>query len=48
MFEPMITPTVCPSSMIPEFTRPTSMTVSADEDWIAIVITAPKKDSSPD
>ena len=43
MFEPMITPTVCPSSMIPEFTRPTSMTVSADEDWIAIVITAPKK-----
>ena len=41
--EPMITPTVCPSSMIPEFTRPTSITVMAEEDWMAIVMPAPSK-----
>ena len=33
----MMTPTVWASSMMPEFTSPTSITVSADEDWIAIV-----------
>ena len=43
ILEPMITPIVCPSSMIPEFTRPTSMTVIAEEDWMAIVIPAPKR-----
>lgn len=41
MFEPMMTPIVCPSCMIPELTRPTSMTVIADEDWMAMVMTAP-------
>lgn len=41
MFEPMMTPIVCPSCMIPELTRPTSMTVMADEDWMAMVMTAP-------
>ncbi len=32
MLLPMITPTVCPSSMTPEFTSPTSITVTAEED----------------
>lgn len=41
MFEPMMTPIVCPSCMMPELTRPTSMTVMADEDWMAMVMTAP-------
>ena len=39
--EPMMTPTVCPSSMMPEFTRPTSITVMAEEDWMAMVMPAP-------
>ena len=30
-----------PSCMMPELTRPTSMTVIADEDWMAMVMTAP-------
>ena len=29
--------------MTPEFTRPTSMTVIADEDWMAMVMPAPKR-----
>ena len=41
--EPMMTPTVCPSSMMPEFTRPTSMTVTAEEDWMAMVMPAPSR-----
>ena len=32
MLEPMITPMVCPNSITPEFTRPTSITVMAEED----------------
>ncbi len=32
MFEPMITPMVWPNCMMPELTRPTSMTVMAEED----------------
>ena len=32
MLEPMMTPMVWPSSMTPEFTRPTSITVTAEED----------------
>ncbi len=43
MLEPMITPTDWPSSMMPEFTRPTSMTVMAEEDWIAMVMTMPSR-----
>ena len=39
--EPIITQTVCSISMMPELTRPTSITVSAEEDWMAIVTTAP-------
>ena len=39
--EPMMTPTVCPSSIMPEFTRPTSITVMALEDWMAMVMPAP-------
>ncbi len=34
-------PMVCPSSMTPEFTRPTSITVMAEEDWMAMVMPAP-------
>jgi hypothetical protein len=41
--EPIITYTVCPKPKIPELTRPTNITVSAEDDWIAIVITAPSK-----
>ena len=32
MLAPMMTPMVWPSSMTPEFTKPTSMTVMAEED----------------
>ena len=32
ILEPMMTPTVCPSSITPEFTSPTSITVMAEED----------------
>ncbi len=42
MLEPIITPTVWLSSIMPEFTRPTSITVMAEEDWMAMVITAPR------
>ena len=41
MLDPMMTPMVCPSSITPEFTRPTSITVMAEEDWMAMVIPAP-------
>ena len=39
--EPKITLTVEDSSMIPELTKPTSMTVIAEEDWMAIVMRIP-------
>ena len=32
MFDPIITPIVCPKSIIPELTKPTSITVKADDD----------------
>ena len=32
ILEPMMTPMVCPNSMTPELTRPTSITVMAEED----------------
>ena len=41
--EPMMTPRVCPSSMIPELTRPTSMTVTAEDDCMAMVMPAPRR-----
>ena len=40
-FAPKITQTVCENFMIPEFTSPTSITVVAEDDCIAIVIKAP-------
>ena len=43
MLEPMMTPMVCPSSMTPEFTNPTSITVTAEEDWMAMVMPAPSR-----
>ena len=43
ILEPIITPMVCRSSITPEFTRPTSITVIAEEDWMAMVIPAPSK-----
>jgi len=41
MSDPKITPTVWGSSIMPELTKPTSMTVIAEEDWMAIVMIAP-------
>ena len=38
-----MTPMVCPSSMTPEFTSPTSITVMAEEDWMAMVMPAPSR-----
>ena len=38
---PIIIPIACDSFMIPEFTKPTTMTVVADEDWITAVTKAP-------
>ena len=42
ILEPISMHMVCPNSSIPEFTRPTSITVRADDDCMAIVIAAPK------
>ena len=39
--DPKITPTVWGSSIMPELTKPTSMTVIAEDDWMAIVMMAP-------
>ena len=41
IFAPRMTPTDCCSDMMPAFTKPTTMTVVADEDWITIVTTKP-------
>ena len=41
MLAPMMMPMVCLNSMTPEFTRPTSITVMAEEDWMAMVMPAP-------
>src|SRR5699024_9162291 len=43
IFEPMITPMLCLSVMIPEFTSPTSITVTAEDDWMAAVMPSPSK-----
>ena len=42
-FEPIIIPKVSQKLTIPEFTRPMSITVIAEEDCIAMVIPAPRK-----
>ena len=39
--EPIIMPKVSSKARIPEFTSPTSITVIAEEDWMATVIPAP-------
>ena len=41
IFDPMITATVLPIFISPELTSPTSITVTADELWIATVIIQP-------
>jgi len=41
-FAPKITKMVCERVIIPEFTRPTSITVSAEDDCRATVIDSPK------
>jgi len=43
MLEPMITPTVLARSMIPELTSPTSITVTADELCMAMVMPQPNR-----
>ena len=43
MLAPMITPTACSSFMIPELTKPTTMTVVADEDWMTAVTARPRR-----
>ena len=40
-FAPMTTPMACRSCMMPELTKPTTMTVVADEDWMMAVTPAP-------
>ena len=41
MFAPIITPAACERRMMPELTKPTTITVVADEDWITAVTPAP-------
>ncbi len=43
MLAPIITPTAWCSVMIPEFTKPTTITVVAEEDWITAVTPAPRR-----
>ncbi len=43
IFEPRTTPMLCLSVIIPELTRPTSITVTADEDCITAVVTSPSR-----
>ena len=43
MLAPMITPTACRSLRIPALTRPTTMTVVAEELWTAAVMAAPNR-----
>ena len=41
IFAPIIIPTACESCMMPEFTKPTTITVVAEDDWITAVTAAP-------
>ena len=43
MLEPMMTPTACFSVMMPELTKPTTMTVVAEEDWMTAVTAMPRR-----
>ena len=40
---PMMTPAACDRRMMPELTKPTTITVVAEEDWITAVTAAPSK-----
>ena len=42
MLAPMITPIACVRFMIPAFTKPTTITVVADELWMTAVMAAPR------
>ena len=42
IFAPIMMPTACVSFIIPEFTKPTTITVVADEDWITAVTHNPR------
>ena len=41
--EPIITPMACLRVIMPELTKPTTMTVVAEEDWITAVAAIPRK-----
>ena len=41
--EPMITPMACRRVIMPELTKPTTITVVAEEDWITAVAAIPSK-----
>ena len=43
MLAPMIMPIAFDSFIMPELTKPTTMTVDAEEDWMAAVTTVPKR-----
>ena len=43
MFAPMMIHTAWRSVIMPEFTKPTTMTVVAEEDWITAVMPAPTR-----
>ena len=43
MFEPKQTPIVCSSVIMPEFTKPTIITVTAEDDWTAMVTPIPNR-----
>ena len=42
MLAPMMIPIACFSFIIPEFTKPMTMTVVADEDWMTLVTAVPR------
>ena len=41
MFAPMMIPIACFSFIIPELTKPMTITVVAEEDWITLVTQVP-------
>ena len=43
MLAPMMIHTACRRVIMPELTKPTTITVVAEEDWITAVITAPTR-----
>ena len=43
MLAPMMIQTACLSVIMPEFTKPTTITVVAEEDWITAVMPAPTR-----